>query len=80
VKRLVVGLFLAVLSVGGFASTFIVGSALTKGEGVSPTVLSFLRFAIAGLLLLIIGCATEKGRRKLRPFRSRATCRRGVAD
>lgn len=46
--QFVLGLFLAVLSVAGFASTFIVGAALTKACHVSPEVLAFLRFLIAG--------------------------------
>lgn len=47
-SRLLIGLFLAALSVVGFASTFVVGSALTRSCAVSPEVLAFLRFAIAG--------------------------------
>ena len=50
--RLFVGLILAALSVTGFASTFVIGSALTKTCGVSPEVLSFLRFAVAGGVML----------------------------
>jgi len=71
VKRTLIGLLLAALSVSGFASTFIFGAALTKGESVSPAVLSFLRFTIAGLVMLGVGCATANGRRKLiRPTRA----------
>jgi len=50
--RLLVGLFLAALSVAGFASTFVFGAELTKACRVSPEVLSFLRFAIAGGVML----------------------------
>jgi len=70
-KRKLIGLALAALSVSGFASTFIVGAALTKGEGVSPVVLSFLRFATAGFIMLTVGCVTAKDRQKLvRPMRT----------
>ena len=46
--RFLVGILLATLSVAGFASTFIVGAALTKTCHVSPEVLAFLRFVLAG--------------------------------
>ena len=62
---LVWGFVLAALSVTGFAATFVFGGALTKGEGVSPEVLSFLRFAIAGGAMLAVGAATPHGRRQL---------------
>ena len=62
---LVWGFVLAALSVTGFAATFVFGGALTKGEGVSPEVLSFLRFAIAGGAMLAVGSATPRGRRQL---------------
>lgn len=42
------GLLLAALSAVGFASTFVAGTALTREHGVSPLVLSFLRFSVAG--------------------------------
>lgn len=45
------GLALAMLSIFGFASTFIVGAALTKTCHVSPEVLAFVRFALAGGLM-----------------------------
>ncbi len=64
-KRYLAGLVLAALSVAGFASTFIVGAALTKECGVSPEVLSFLRFAIAGTVMLLVGASTAAGRRRL---------------
>lgn len=63
--RGLVGLLLAALSVAGFASTFVVGAALTKECGVSPETLSFLRFAIAGVVMLVAGSLTSAARRKL---------------
>ena len=63
--RLLSGFALAALSVTGFAATFIFGEALTKGDGVSPEVLSFLRFAIAGVAMLAVGSATGRGRKRL---------------
>ena len=63
--RRLIGLLLAALSVVGFASTFIVGAELTKDCGVSPEVLSFLRFAIAGSVMFVVTAGTAKGRRKL---------------
>lgn len=53
------------LSVLGFASTFIVGAALTKGCGVSPEVLAFLRFVIASVAMLAWSGVTVEGRRRL---------------
>lgn len=52
IRRLAVGLLLAALAVAGFASTFVVGAELTKTCGVSSEVLSFLRFAVAGAVML----------------------------
>ena len=63
--RILLGFFLAALSVTGFAATFVFGGALTKECGVSPEVLSFLRFAIAGGAMLAAGAATAKGRARL---------------
>ena len=63
--RIVFGFFLAALSVTGFAATFVFGGALTKECGVSPEVLSYLRFAIAGGTMLAAGLATAKGRTRL---------------
>ena len=60
------GFFLAALSVTGFAATFVFGGALTKTCGVSPEVLAFLRFAIAGGTMLAAGAATEEGRARLK--------------
>ena len=60
------GFFLAALSVTGFAATFVFGGALMKTCGVSPEVLVFLRFAIAGGTMLAVGASTEKGRAKLK--------------
>ena len=62
---LIFGFFLAALAVTGFAATFVFGGALTKACGVSPEVLSFLRFAIAGGTMLAVGLATAKGRARL---------------
>ena len=61
----IIGLLLAALSALGFASTFVIGSALTRECGVSPTVLSFLRFAIAGLAMVLVACATRHGRDRM---------------
>ena len=61
----IIGLILAALSALGFASTFVVGSALTRECGVSPAVLSFLRFAIAGSAMFAVACATRNGRARL---------------
>ena len=63
--RTLLGFFLAALSVTGFAATFVFGAALTKACGVSPEVLSFLRFAIAGGTMLAVGAATANGRARL---------------
>ena len=60
--RALFGFVLAALSVTGFAATFVFGEALTKECGVSPEVLSFLRFAIAGGTMLAAAAATAKGR------------------
>ena len=64
--KILFGLFLAALSVTGFAATFVFGGALTKACGVSPEALSFLRFAIAGGTMLAVGAATAKGRLRLK--------------
>lgn len=64
-KRTLIGLFLAALSVSGFASTFIFGALLTKDCGVSPEVLSFLRFTIAGSTMLVICSISSKGRNRM---------------
>lgn len=63
--RTLLGLLLAALSVVGFASTFVVGAALTKDCGVSPEVLAFLRFTVAGLAMFAVGCLTHRGRARL---------------
>ena len=60
-----VGFLLAALSVTGFAATFAFGGALTRDCGVSPEVLSFLRFAIAGGVMLAAHSASAKGRARL---------------
>ena len=61
----IVGLALAALSALGFASTFVIGSALTRECGISPAVLSFLRFAIAGSAMVLAACATRRGRARM---------------
>ena len=63
--KILFGLFLSALSVTGFAATFVFGGALTKACGVSPAVLAFLRFAIAGGTMLAVGAAKAKGRMRL---------------
>lgn len=64
--QFVLGLFLAVLSVAGFASTFIVGAALTKTCHVSPEVLAVLRFLIAGGVMAAWTAAQPSARARLR--------------
>ena len=64
--EILLGFSLAALSVTGFAATFVFGGALTKTCGVSPEVLAFLRFAIAGGTMLAVGAATAKGRARLK--------------
>ena len=53
--RMIIGFALAAAAVTGFAATFVFGESLTREDGVSPEVQSFLRFAIAGLAMLIVG-------------------------
>lgn len=65
------GIIFAALSVVGFASTFIVGAALTKRCGVSPAALSILRFAIAGAVMLALGLSSAEGRRRYRAISRR---------
>jgi len=65
VLRLLRGALLATLSVIGFASTFVAGGELTRDLGVSPPVLVFLRFAIAGGAMLVFGLASPSMRRPL---------------
>ena len=59
------GFALAVCAVSGFAATFVFGGALTRDCGISPAVLSFLRFLIAGLALLLSEAVTRSGRARL---------------
>ncbi len=63
--RWLIGALLAALSVVGFASTFVCGGELTKDMGISPIVLVFLRFAIAGGAMLATGLASSRTRRAL---------------
>lgn len=64
-RRRIVGVLLAAVSVATFAATFVVGAALTRVDGVSPEVLSFLRFAIAGGAMLAWEARSTAGRRRL---------------
>lgn len=59
------GFILATLSVIGFASTFVAGGVLTKELHVSPAVLSMLRFAIAGIAMLLFGLSSKTLRKQL---------------
>ena len=59
------GFALAAVAVTGFASTFVAGSALTRECRVSPSVLAFLRFLAAGVVLLAFEGASASGRRAL---------------
>ena len=61
----VVGGVLVTVSVAAFATTFVVGAALTRVDGISPEVLSFLRFVVAGGAMLAWEARAETGRRRL---------------
>ena len=63
--RKTVGWLLAAVSVATFAATFVAGAALTRTDGVSPAVLSFLRFALAGAALFAWEARAAAGRRRL---------------
>ena len=69
--RLAVGFLLAALSVTGFASTFILGAALTKTSRVSPEVLAFLRFVIASVAMSVPLLASAHERARLRALTRR---------
>lgn len=57
----------ALLSVIGFASTFVAGSVLTKELGVTPHAIAFFRFAVAGAIMAaFIPLALKKGVEKPR--------------
>ncbi len=64
-RRYVIGFILLLLAEIGFGLTFVVGSVLTKECGVTAEVISFCRFAIAGAVMLVFGCATASGRAAL---------------
>ena len=64
-RRYIIGFGLLVLAEIGFGLTFVTGSALTKQCGISPEVLSFCRFIIAGTLMLVIGCISRSTRTAL---------------
>ena len=64
-RRKVVGGVLVTVSVAAFATTFVVGAALTRVDGISPEVLSFLRFVVAGGAMLAWEARAETGRRRL---------------
>jgi len=67
--RLLIGFLLAAVAVTGFAATFVFGGALTKSCGVSPEVLTFLRFAIAGSVMLAVTASSAGSRRLFAPTR-----------
>ena len=69
--RFVIGLLLAAVSVSGFASTFVVGAALTKFAHVSPEVLAFLRFVIAGVVMGAFLMTSSHERARLRAITRR---------
>ena len=64
-RRKVVGGVLVTVSVAAFATTFVVGAALTRVDGLSPAALSFLRFVVAGGAMLAWEARAETGRRRL---------------
>lgn len=64
-RRKVVGGVLVTVSVAAFATTFVVGAALTRVDGISPEVLSFLRFVVAGGAMLAWEARAETGWRRL---------------
>ena len=64
------GALLAALSVVGFASTFVSGGELTRDLGISPLVLVFLRFSIAGGAMLLAGLASPAMRGPLLSLRA----------
>lgn len=64
-RRKVVGGVLVTVSVAAFAATFVVGAALTREDGISPEVLAFLRFVVAGGAMLAWEARVETGRRRL---------------
>ena len=64
-KKKILGGFLAALSVTAFAATFIVGAELTKGCDVSPSVLAFTRFVVAGVAMFAWEARNSAGRHRL---------------
>jgi len=64
-KKYLIGFTLLALAQVGFGLTFVTGAVLTKECGVAPEVLSFTRFAIAGVLMLAVGLSTRHGRAAL---------------
>jgi len=64
-RRYLIGFTLLALAELGFGLTFVIGSVLTKQCGISADVLSFCRFAAAGLILFAFTAATPKGRSAL---------------
>lgn len=54
-RRRIVGVLLAAVSVTAFAATFVVGAALTRDCGVSPEALAFLRFVAVALAAVFLG-------------------------
>ncbi|MGN0832311.1 MAG: DMT family transporter [Kiritimatiellia bacterium] len=69
-RRYLIGFVLLVLAEVGFGLTFVTGSVLTRQYGVSAVTLAFCRFALAGGVMLSLGCLTARGRAALaRPNR-----------
>lgn len=64
-KSRLFGVGLAALSITCFASTFVCGGALTKKFEISPLVLTFLRFLIAGFTMFAWEVRTADGRQRL---------------
>jgi len=64
-RRWIVGLFLAAVSVTGFASTFVVGGQLTRECAVTPMAIVVIRFFFAGFLMLAWEMRSAERRRKM---------------
>ncbi|MGN0845898.1 MAG: DMT family transporter [Kiritimatiellia bacterium] len=64
-RRRLVGVLLAAISVTAFAATFVVGAELTKDCGLSPAVLSLLRFVVAGGVMFAWEARSADGRQRL---------------
>ena len=64
-KRQLTGVGLAAIGITCFAATFVAGEALTKVHAVSPLVLAFLRFLVAGGVMLAWESRSAASRRRL---------------